>query len=172
VERPTGRTTLAPSGEAGSPCGARRGDPRRHLRGGPGFGAEPRGLQSPWNPLRLAARSGRCRPKVASRPRPGGAARLRAALISVQNNSAARPREPSREGPTKRQGSAPLHPATARPRSPGDAGPVADTGRQQAQAGRLRSCDRAGHCPSAAPYLSSTSHLSPAAVPPHPACCR
>jgi integrase len=31
VERPTGRTTFAPSGEAGSPCGARRGDPGRHL---------------------------------------------------------------------------------------------------------------------------------------------
>ncbi|MET7374965.1 tyrosine-type recombinase/integrase [Micromonospora arida] len=30
MERPTGRTTLAPSGEAGSPCGARRGDPQRH----------------------------------------------------------------------------------------------------------------------------------------------
>ena len=92
VERPTGRTTLAPSGEAGSPCGARRGDPRRHLRGGPGFEA-PRSSK-PFNPHAFAARSGRCRPEVASRPRPGGAARLRAALIlkrSIRQRDAVEP---------------------------------------------------------------------------------
>ncbi|MGW3615415.1 hypothetical protein ACWD6N_37690, partial [Micromonospora sp. NPDC005163] len=35
------RTTLAPSGKAGSPCGARRGDPRLMSEEGSGFGAVP-----------------------------------------------------------------------------------------------------------------------------------
>ena len=41
-----------------------------------GSGRSPEVFKSPSIPMRLAARSGRCRPEVASRPRPGGAARI------------------------------------------------------------------------------------------------
>ena len=71
VERPTGRTTLAPSGEAGSPCGARRGDPSAaSLRRAGVRGGAPRSSESGQSPS-VAGRPGRCRPEVASRPGPG-----------------------------------------------------------------------------------------------------
>ena len=47
---------------------------------GRGSGRSPEVFKAPSIPHAFAARSGRCRPEVASRPRPGGAARLRAAL--------------------------------------------------------------------------------------------
>ena len=43
---------------------------------GRGSGRSPEVFQALSIPLRLAARSGRCRPEVASRPRPGRAARI------------------------------------------------------------------------------------------------
>ncbi|GAA4561439.1 hypothetical protein GCM10023176_00020 [Micromonospora coerulea] len=41
VERLTSRTTLSPSGDAASPCGARRGDPRLISEEGRGSGRSP-----------------------------------------------------------------------------------------------------------------------------------
>ncbi|WP_446217364.1 DUF4145 domain-containing protein [Micromonospora sp. IBHARD004] len=71
VERPTGRTTLAPSGEAGSPCGARRGDPLGPIsEEGRGSGQRPEVFKV-LSFASVAGRPGRCRPEVASRPGPG-----------------------------------------------------------------------------------------------------
>jgi len=42
----------------------------------------PEVFKAPENPPAFAARSGRCRPEVASRPRPGGAARIAGRLDS------------------------------------------------------------------------------------------
>ena len=49
---------------------------------GRGSGQSPEVFKAPENPPAFAARSGPCRPEVASRPRPGGAARIAGRLDS------------------------------------------------------------------------------------------